>query len=102
MRKDLNAHLEAGRIVAINVSRAIIGESAQRYQNAVVAEISADPGVRADRLAARGREVGEDIFLRTQRQIPMSANSLAVHVINNDGDISNAGQEFCGLLEALR
>ena len=102
VRSAINADLEAGRIVAVNVSRTIINEAASQYQNAVIAEIAADQRVRAARLAARGREAGSDILLRTQRQIVTSAHSLQVCVIKNDGDISDAGEEFCKLLAGLR
>ena len=101
VRSAINTDLEAGRIVVVNVSRTIISEAARQYQNAVVAEIAADLRVRAARLAARGREAGDDILLRTQRQVVDSAHSLQTCVIKNDGDISDAGEEFCKLLAGL-
>ncbi len=66
---DIDAELGGGRIVAVNVSRTIIGEVARQYQNAVVVEIAADPAVRAARLAARGRETADAILLRTRREV---------------------------------
>ena len=101
VRSAINTDLKVGRIVAVNVSRTIINEVASQYQNAVVAEIAADQRVRAERLAARGREAGDDILLRTQRQVVTSVHSLQVCVIKNDGDISDAGEEFCKLLAGL-
>jgi ribose 1,5-bisphosphokinase len=102
VRNSINAELELGRIVAVNVSRTILGRVASQFQNAVVAEIAADPHVRAARLSARGREAGEDILLRTQRQVETSVHSLQVRVIKNDGKIADAGEEFCKLLKELQ
>jgi ribose 1,5-bisphosphokinase len=99
--RDIDAALGLGRIVAVNVSRTIIGDVARRYQNAVVVEIAADPSVRAARLAARGRETGDDILLRTRREVLTSSHPLPVRTIKNEGDVAEAGEEFCGLLEAL-
>jgi ribose 1,5-bisphosphokinase len=101
VRNDINTDLEVGRVVVVNVSRTIINEAGRLYRNAVIAEISADPLVRAARLAARGREGSDGILLRTQRQVVASAHSLQVRVIKNDGNISYAGEEFCGLLMGL-
>jgi ribose 1,5-bisphosphokinase len=98
VRSDINGELERGRIVAVNVSRTIIAEVAGRYQNAVVVEITAEPSIRAARLAARGREAAGDIQQRTRREIVIPTHPLPLHVIRNDGDISKAGDEFCKLL----
>lgn len=101
VRSDINTELERGRIVAVNVSRTIIAGVAGQYQNAVVVEITADPSVRATRLAERGRETADDIQQRTRREIATPAHSLQLHVIRNDCDISDAGDVFCRLLARL-
>ncbi len=101
VRSDINTELERGCIVAVNVSRTIIAEVAGRYQNAVVIEITADPAVREARLAARGREAADDIKQRTRREVVTPAHALPHHVIRNDGNISDAGDEFCNLLAGL-
>jgi len=102
VRNGINAELERGCIVAVNVSRTIIAEVAGLYQNAVVIEITADTAVRESRLAARGREADEDILLRTRRKVKVSEHSLQVRVIKNDGTISDAGEEFCRFLAELQ
>jgi len=101
VRSNINAELERGRVVAVNVSRAIIAEIAGWYQNAVVVEITADPAVREARLVARGRETADDIWQRSRREVAALAHSLPRYVIRNDGDISHAGDEFCNLLAGL-
>ncbi len=102
VRNDINAELQRGCIVAVNVSRTIIAEVAGRYQNAVVIEITTDPAVREARLAARGREAADDIRQRTRREVVTPAHTLPLHVIRNDGSISDAGEEFCRLLAELQ
>jgi ribose 1,5-bisphosphokinase len=102
VRSGIKSDLMVGRIVAVNVSRTIINEAARQYQNAVVVEITADPHVLAARLSARGREAGGDILLRARRQVVISEHSLQIQVINNDGNISDAGEEFCRLLAGLQ
>jgi ribose 1,5-bisphosphokinase len=101
VRSDINTELERGCIVAVNVSRTIIAEVAGRYQNAVVIEITADPSVREARMAARGREAADDIKQRIRREVATPSHSLPLHVIKNDGKISDAGNEFCNLLARL-
>ncbi len=101
VRSEIDTELERGQTVAVNVSRTIIAEAAERYQNAVVVEIIADPAVRAARLTARGREAVEDVQLRTRREVVTPAHPLPHHTIRNDGKISDAGNEFCRLLAGL-
>ena len=101
VRSEIDTALELGQTVAVNVSRTIIAEAAERYQNAVVVEIIADPAVRAARLTARGREAVEDVELRTRREVVTPAHPLPHHTIRNDGKISDAGDEFCRLLAGL-
>ncbi len=101
VRNDITTELERGCIVAVNVSRTIIAEIAGRYQNAVIVEITADPSVREARLAARGREAADDIRLRTRLEVVTPIHPLPLYVISNNGNISDAGDEFCNLLAGL-
>ena len=101
VRSDINTELERGCTVAVNVSRTIIAEAAGRYQSAVVIEITADPSVRVARLAARGRETTGDIQQRILREVATPVHPLPLHVVRNDGDISDAGDTFCKLLASL-
>jgi ribose 1,5-bisphosphokinase len=98
VRSGINDDLAASKIVAVNVSRTIISEVASRYHSAVVVEITADPLVRAARIAARGREAGVDVLSRTQREVVAAEHGLRVQVIRNDGNISESGEEFCKFL----
>lgn len=101
IRKDIDNLLEMGRIVSVNVSRTILGETAQRYPTAVIVEISASAAIRAARIAARGRETATDATLRTQRTVPVPATTLPAHIIRNEGNIAGAGDAFCAVLQEL-
>jgi ribose 1,5-bisphosphokinase len=101
VRSAINTELVHGRIVAINASRTIIAEVEARYQDAIIVEITSDPVVRAVRLAARGRETGDDILLRARREVMIQPHALPLHTIKNDGEISEAGDKFCRLLAKL-
>jgi ribose 1,5-bisphosphokinase len=101
VRNDINAELQRGCIVAVNVSRTIIAEVARRYQNAVVIEITADLSVREARLAARGREAADDIRQRTRREVVTPTHPLQHYAIKNNGEILIAQMAFCRILESF-
>ncbi len=101
IRDEIDSQLELGQIVSVNVSRTILGETAQRYPTAVIVEISASPTIRAARIATRGRESAPDATLRSQRTVPVPATTLPLHVIENEGDIAEAGAAFCAVLRQL-
>ena len=71
VRRDIDAHLAEGQIVVVNVSRTILEQASRDYPNAVIAEISAEPHLRAARIAARGRETHDDAERRSQRILPL-------------------------------
>ena len=80
---DIGTDLAAGRVVVANVSRAVVGEAAERYPVRVV-EVSAPADVLARRLAARGREDAVDVARRLSRQIELPL-PVEREVIVNDG-----------------
>lgn len=92
--QEIEADLEAGRIVIINVSRAVILQARERYQCQVI-EITAPTEILARRLAARGRESEADIAARLARE----AAPVDVDVtIINDGPPEAAGAIFLSKL----
>lgn len=99
-RRTIEDDLAKGSIVAVNVSRTIIAETAKRYP-VVVVEILADPDVLAARIAARGREDQHLVAGRISRRVPASPVTIPSHKISNDGELSAAGEEFCKVLESL-
>lgn len=96
--RGIEADLGRGAVVAVNVSRSIIGEAAGRYPVTVVAEVTASPAIRAARIAARGRESAEDALRRASRAAPLLPRHVRCHRIFNDGALAEAGEAFCALL----
>lgn len=99
--KGIDEDLAQGRVVCVNVSRMMLADIAHRYPSAVVVEISASPEIRAARIAARGRENATDILQRMDRSAPPTPPKLRLSAIHNDGEISEAGGDFCRLLEGF-
>lgn len=101
VRREIDEDLVQGRVVSVNVSRTILADITHRYPMAVVVEISASPEIRAARIAARGREDSADIMQRIGRSVPPTPSKLQSNVIHNDGDKSEAGGNFCRLVESF-
>lgn len=93
---NLGVALEAGRIVVLNVSRAIVAEARARFPGTAVLLVDAAAALRAERLAARGRETAEAIAARIGREVPSAGETI---VIDNSGSLENG---VAGFLEALR
>ncbi len=102
VRHNINEDMAKSHVVAVNVSRTILEDAERRYPTAVIVEISADHAIRAARIAARGRETLDDAMKRTQRSVPAQSFSIPVHSIRNDGELAEAGDAFCQILESLQ
>ena len=77
--------LDAGLVVVVNVSRAVLEEASRRFVTRVL-EITAPVEVLARRLAARGRESEADIAGRLARAVALPGGLDVVTVIN-DGPV---------------
>lgn len=98
--QSLDDDLADGKVVIANLSRAVIPQLMQRYPNAVVVEVVADPDVIAQRLAGRGRETAQSIGERMSRNVSARLPTSTVQ-IDNSGDLGQAGERFLGLLQDL-
>ena len=94
---DIAIDLAQGRVVIVNVSRAVVAEAAERFPVAVI-EIGAEPDVLARRLAARGREDADDVARRLSRAIELPLPVERERVVN-DGTVEQGVQR---LLTAIR
>lgn len=65
---SIEAAMMVGRVVIANVSRSVIATAAIKYESCYVVLITAAPEVRAERLAARGRETEKEIATRLARE----------------------------------
>ena len=99
---DVTHDLARGIVVVANVSRGIIAEAAEKYPVRVI-EVTASPAIRAQRLAARGRETAADVEQRLVRTIPIP-DHVAVDTVVNDTTPDAAADGFISVLicEAAR
>lgn len=84
LTKDIEAELAAGRTVVVNVSRQVLDTARARYGAVRVVSITADPGLLAARLRARGREDEAEIAQRLARaEVEVAGDDVIV--VRNDG-----------------
>ena len=99
--RTIEADIAAGRTVVANVSRKVLAEAARRYPVAIVV-IAADPAVRSERLAGRGRETTDDIAARLAREGPeVPAGIAPVIVVDNSGALDAAVAAFIAALRGF-
>jgi ribose 1,5-bisphosphokinase len=94
----INDELSSGRSVVANVSRSVVAEAHDKYQNIRVIYVTASPEVLAQRLASRGRETTADIRRRLTRESLEFAGSVEVVKVRNDGSLRDTVSQF---LDAL-
>lgn len=95
--RAIDEDIALGRVVVVNVSRAIIGEAARRYEKGVVALITAPPDVLAGRLAARRRSSDRDLGDRLRRA-SFGLRRPADITICNVGAVEERAHELAGFL----
>lgn len=86
--------LRAGRVAVANVSRAAIPLLRERYSNVVAIIVTAPPHLRAERLAARGRETREEVLARLARATDGKLAVDGALVIENAGPAEEAGERL--------
>lgn len=100
--RDAQTALRAGRIVVVNVSRAIIGEARAAWPRTALVHISVRPEILRSRLQSRGRDGEIALEARLQRaddaSVPMAA---WVYEIDNSGEFAVASQRFIALIGRL-
>jgi ribose 1,5-bisphosphokinase len=94
IRRDLGD----GRVVAINVSRAVIPEAGARFPNLAVVHVTAPVTVIAERLARRGRETTAGIASRIAREPPHFESRFETVTIINDTTLDRAAVAFISAL----
>jgi phosphonate metabolism protein PhnN/1,5-bisphosphokinase (PRPP-forming) len=91
--------IASGRTVVMNGSRRMIGDAQARYPRSMVALVTADPAVRAKRLAGRGRETEAEIAARLAHEGAPVPDGIETIRIDNSGDLDTA---VAALIRALR
>ncbi|RXZ32762.1 phosphonate metabolism protein/1,5-bisphosphokinase (PRPP-forming) PhnN [Oxalobacteraceae bacterium CAVE-383] len=94
----LNA-LQAGRHVIANGSRAMVKALSGCVPRLVVIEVTAPPEVLAARIKGRGRETGDEIKKRLQRQVDALPEDIETLRVMNDGSLEQGIQRFIFTLE---
>ncbi|MDB6452727.1 AAA family ATPase [Falsirhodobacter sp. 20TX0035] len=84
--------------VIFNGSRKRLADAAEAFPGLEVIHITCAPEIRAQRLAARGRETAEDIAQRLTRDAPLP-QGLTVHEIDNCGPLEDAVAAFLAVLD---
>jgi len=82
VRHEINADLQRGISVVVNVSRAVVKEVKTRYNNVIVVLITAPPDVLAGRLAQRQRQSDGPLQERLRRKVDESEFIPDVTIIN--------------------
>lgn len=96
---EVREAIEAGRTVVANGSRATIAEARLRFERIKVVLVTAPLSVLAARIAARGREAGDDAAQRMAREPTLDAPP-DIGIIN-DGAIEQAGERLVAYLQGL-
>jgi ribose 1,5-bisphosphokinase len=94
-----DAAVRAGRCVVFNASRGALKAARERYANVAAVLIDAPLELRAQRLAARGREPAVEIALRLARRAEVG-HANAELVIANDGELAVAADALTAWLMA--
>ncbi|MEL7344069.1 MAG: phosphonate metabolism protein/1,5-bisphosphokinase (PRPP-forming) PhnN [Pseudomonadota bacterium] len=91
--------VKVGADRVVNLSRAVLMEAASVFPKLVVLNITAAPETLAKRLASRGRESASDIAARLARKAASFDPSLNVHVIANDGALTDTVRAALDVLQ---
>ena len=88
--RAVNDDLEAGRIVLVNLSRAVLIAAQEVWPDLVVISLTAPPEVLAARLSGRGREAEDEQKRRLSRgSLPLPEGLTNVHEIDNSGALDD-------------
>lgn len=98
--RAIEADLAAGRLVLVNVSRAVIGEATSLYQNSCVIIVTAPMEMLAARLASRGREPASEHEARLARPHFAADAGLAAHYISNDRSPAEGADALIAILHS--
>lgn len=98
--REINLWLAKGCNVVMNGSREYLIEARLCYPALIAVLITVSPEILAARLRARGRETDAQIIGRLSRApqfMPLVGN---VEIIQNDGDLCQAGEHFVQVISA--
>lgn len=82
--------LAGGQDAMVNLSRKVLPDAHRAFPGLQVLNITVNDAVRAQRLAARGRESSDDIAQRLSRVVPAFAPTLPVTNIDNSASLEQS------------
>ncbi|SES36235.1 ribose 1,5-bisphosphokinase [Tranquillimonas rosea] len=94
--------LGAGRTVLFNASRRILATAGRQFPGLVVLHVTAPDALRAERLAARGRESAAEIGARLDRSDLTMPDGVPVRRIVNDGGVEDGAERLLAALQPAR
>ncbi len=94
--------VEGGVIAVCNLSRGALSDARRRFPRVVTLLVTAPNAVIGARLAARGRESGEEAARRLDRESRVSKAISADRVVSNDSTREEGGRKFLLCLERIR
>jgi ribose 1,5-bisphosphokinase len=97
----IDTELRSGKTVVCNVSRAVVSQLRQRYDNVTVVLVTAPKEVLLARLAARGRESEGDVAERLDRAASAIDDLAPDIVIENIGDPHDGASRLAAVLRGL-
>lgn len=92
--RSIETDMALAHAVVCNVSRRVIAEARAKYPNCRVLLITADIGLRAQRLAGRGREGVDEIAARLGREGAPPPDGVQPVVIDNSGSPAAGVRSF--------
>lgn len=96
--RSIEALLAEGRTVVCNVSRRVVGDAMEKYPDSAVVLITAEPALRAARLAVRGREDEAGIAARLAREGAPVPEAVRPAVVDNSGPVAAGVADFVAAL----
>lgn len=96
--REINFWLAKSCNVVMNGSREHLPEARRSYPALIAVQVTVSPEVLAARLRVRGRETEEQITRRLERARQFMHPEGRLEIIQNDGELSDAGERFVQLL----
>jgi phosphonate metabolism protein PhnN/1,5-bisphosphokinase (PRPP-forming) len=97
-RKSLEASLQKGEIVLVNVSRSILYEASKKFPKSKIILIQVPIDIAQKRVELRGRENGNHLSARLTRMTEKVDMPSPNKIIINDGDLTKAAHELSSYL----
>lgn len=95
---EIDKWLKEGHPVLVNVSRTVVDEARDKYENMKVIFIEVPFEVTLERVKDRGREEGELLQERIERAKTHQKFPKADYVVDNSGDLEDAVRQFLDII----